>query len=179
MIMNPRVTPKTCACGASFIGGPTAKYCPSCRAERTRQRDRERHQRKLAGKIRHLGSIDLCALCGSEYTVNAGPQRHCPECQVAEAKRRSHEKFIRDYNNPEKRIKMLDRSRKWALNNRDRMAEILRQSYDRRINVIKDKRRMKYGYKLRPLGRDEICPKCGSKFIVEERNQKYCADCKK
>lgn len=38
--MNPRLKSKTCTtCGAGFLGGPTATYCPDCRAERIRQRD--------------------------------------------------------------------------------------------------------------------------------------------
>jgi len=177
--MNSRLKLKTCIiCGAGFSGGSTAKYCPTCRADRIRQRDRERHQRKLAGRIRHIGSTDICALCGNEYTVNAGPQKHCPACQIVEAKRRSHEKWLSDYADPVKRKLLLDRSRQWADTHRDQMAEILRQHYERHLDDIKNKRRKMYGVKLRPLGRAEICPKCGNEFIVRERNQHYCHECK-
>jgi len=179
MDFNYRLKPIICTtCGINFIGGPTAKYCPTCRADRIRQRDRERHQRKLTGRIRHIGSTDICTICGNEYTVNAGPQKHCPACQIAEAKRRSHEKWLSDYADPVKRKILLDRARQWAIVHHDRMAEILRQSYERHLEDIKNKRRKMYGVKLRPLGRAEICPKCGNEFIVRERNQKYCTTCK-
>ena len=177
--MNPRLTPKTCGCGAGFLGGSTARYCLTCRTERTRQRDRERHQRRLSGRIRPLGSTDKCALCGNEYTVNAGPQKHCPACQIAEAKRHSHEKFVRDYNDPVKRQKMLMRARQWALDNPERTAELFRRSYRRRIGERNERRRLRYGYKLRPLGRADICPRCDQNFTVLERNQKYCDLCRK
>jgi uncharacterized Zn finger protein (UPF0148 family) len=53
--MNPLLKLKICSiCGTEFIGGPTAIYCPTCRADRIRQRDRERHQRKLNIHIHHL-----------------------------------------------------------------------------------------------------------------------------
>jgi uncharacterized Zn ribbon protein/predicted nucleic acid-binding Zn ribbon protein len=64
-------------CGASFPGGPRAWYCPDCRKERRRQQNRDFQRR---GTARPLGSIDLCAICGSEYTVTSGRQRYCPAC---------------------------------------------------------------------------------------------------
>ena len=178
--MNPRLTPKTCTtCGAGFPGGPTAKYCPTCRAERIHQHDRERHQRKLAGKLRHIGSTDLCAICGASYTVNAGPQKYCPVCQMAEAKRRAHELWLAEYyGDPVKRQKYQQRAREWALKNRQRTAEVLRASYERRLDIITDRRRIRYGVKLRPLGRTEVCPRCGNEFVVRQRNQRYCDNCR-
>lgn len=177
--MNPRITPKTCTCGVAFLGGPTAKYCLYCRAERIRQHDRERHQRKLAGRIRHIGSTDTCQICGQQYTVNAGPQKYCPACQIAESKRRRRESWIAEYyGDPGKRQKMIGHARQWAVKNRQRVAETLRKSYERRLEIIKDKRRVRCGVKLRPLGRTELCPRCGNGFIVRERNQKYCDTCR-
>lgn len=64
-------------CGAVFDGGPRAWYCPSCRLERKRRKDVER---KRKGPARKIGSIDVCAVCGKEYTVNSGRQRYCPAC---------------------------------------------------------------------------------------------------
>lgn len=178
--MNPRLKSKTCVtCGAVFTGGPTATYCPDCRAERIRQRDRERHQRKLAGKIRPLGSTDLCAICDKPYIVNAGPQKHCPACQVAEAKRKRHEAWINEYyGDPEKRQKYINRSRQWAINHPDRTKTIAQQSYLRTLQQRNENRRKMYGYKLRPLGRTENCPKCSNVYIVRGRNQKYCDQCR-
>jgi rubrerythrin len=178
--MNLRLKPKTCAtCGVGFIGGPTATYCPTCRAERIRQHDRERHQRKLAGQLRHIGSTDLCLICGKSYEVVGGNQKYCEPCSVAKTKRHAHELWLAEYyDDPVKRQKYLQRARQWAESHKDRMAEILRKSYKRHLDDIKDKRRKMYGVKLRPLGRTEICPKCGNEFIVCERNQKYCPTCK-
>lgn len=178
--MNPRINPKTCTtCGTVFPGGPTAKYCPVCRAERIRENDRKRHQRKLAGQIRHIGSTDLCTICGKSYEVKSGYQKYCEPCAVAEAKRRRHEAWVVEYyGDPAKRQKYLQRSRRWAEDNKDRMAGILRLHYERRLEKIKDRRRKRYGVKLRPLGRTEACPKCGNNFMVRERNQKYCDVCR-
>lgn len=69
---------RTCrTCGAEFIGGPRAWYCPSCRAERIKE---QRRHRKAAN--RKLGSIDYCEICGKEYIVNGGLQRYCPDCKA-------------------------------------------------------------------------------------------------
>lgn len=63
-------------CGASFLGGPRAWYCPECRAER------EKAQKKAYKNcpVRPLGSIDICHRCGKEYTVKSGRQVYCPDC---------------------------------------------------------------------------------------------------
>lgn len=66
-------------CGAVFMGGPRATYCPVCRAEIIRQRDRDR---KRNGPSRKLGSTDICAVCGKTYTVTSGMQRYCPDCAI-------------------------------------------------------------------------------------------------
>ena len=64
-------------CGATFLGGPRAWYCPSCRLERRREADRNY---KARGTNRPLGSIDLCVVCGKPYTVNSSTQKYCPAC---------------------------------------------------------------------------------------------------
>lgn len=178
--MNPKITPKSCAtCGIGFLGGTTAKYCPHCRAERIRENDRRRHQRKLAGKIRHIGSIDLCNLCGKPYEVKSGQQKYCNSCSAAETKRRAHELWVAEYyNDPAKRKKYQQCARQWAELHKGRMAEISRNNYERNLEQIKDRRRKMHGVKLRSLGRTEACPKCGNGFIVRERNQKYCDVCR-
>ena len=178
--MNPRITPKSCStCGIGFLGGSTATYCPDCRAERIRENERKRHQRKLSGHIRHIGSTDLCTLCGSSYEVKGGCQKYCDSCSVAETKRRAHELWIAEYySDPAKRQKYLQRAQQWAELHKDRVAELSRKSYERNLEGIKDRRRNMYGVKLKPLGRTDVCPKCGNDFIVRERNQKYCDACK-
>lgn len=73
------IRPRTCRqCGASFQGGPRAWYCPDCRDERRRARDRE--YKRIGKPARPIGSTDLCARCGREYTVNGGRQMYCPDC---------------------------------------------------------------------------------------------------
>ena len=68
------------SCGCSFPGGPSAKFCPNCRQERRRKVEREYRARKRAGKVRPLGSTDLCVVCGKPYTVTGGNQQYCPKC---------------------------------------------------------------------------------------------------
>ena len=69
---------RTCkTCGKTFSGGPRAYYCPYCREERKRARER---QYKANGASRKLGSIDQCARCWKDYVVVSGLQRYCPDC---------------------------------------------------------------------------------------------------
>lgn len=75
------VRPRTCrTCGITFDGGPRAWYCPDCRRARQLKAGIEGHQRARLGATRKLGSIDLCANCGKEYTVNSARQKYCPDC---------------------------------------------------------------------------------------------------
>lgn len=67
-------------CGITFPGGPRAWYCPDCRTKRQRVNRRE-YQRR--GVMRHIGSEDLCEICGKPYTVASGNQRYCPGCAPA------------------------------------------------------------------------------------------------
>lgn len=75
---------RTCReCSNVFQGGPRAYYCPECRAERSRERDRLHKQKLRAGGdgIRKIGSEDTCERCGKQYIVQAGLQRFCPDCR--------------------------------------------------------------------------------------------------
>lgn len=71
----------TCECGTVFDGGPSARYCHSCRAERTRIADAASKARARRGLTRKLGSIDTCERCKNEYIVKGGLQRFCEDCQ--------------------------------------------------------------------------------------------------
>lgn len=64
-------------CGKKFSGGPRAWYCPGCRYERKKERERVY---KRSEPARKLGSIDLCVNCGRPYTVSSGLQKYCPDC---------------------------------------------------------------------------------------------------
>lgn len=79
---SPTIGERSCKeCGRKFQGGPRAWYCPECRLDR--RRERERNHRKN-GTARKIGSTDLCERCGAAYTVNSGLQKYCPDCaQVA------------------------------------------------------------------------------------------------
>lgn len=69
---------RTChTCGAAFLGGPRARYCPTCRAERQKARERKY---QASGYSRHLGDIDNCVICGGEYVIQSGRQKYCPRC---------------------------------------------------------------------------------------------------
>ena len=69
---------RTChTCGANFIGGPRASYCPTCRAEREKVR---KQKYRSTGFSRHLGDIDNCVICGGEYVIQSGLQKYCPKC---------------------------------------------------------------------------------------------------
>lgn len=103
-------------CGADFKGGPRAYYCPSCRIERRKQNAREFRRRKRSGEVRPLGSKDKCERCGAEYTVQAGAQRFCPECQPIHAAEYDRVTSLEFYNqhkdriNPPRKLKRRKRS---------------------------------------------------------------------
>lgn len=68
-------------CGVMFSGGPSARYCPSCRKERIKQTHRESTERARRGATRKLGSRAICANCGEYYVVNGGLQKYCENCK--------------------------------------------------------------------------------------------------
>lgn len=73
-VMRQRI----CAvCGQSFVGGPRALYCPSCRKTIYRERDKMYHKN---GPKRTLGGIDKCILCHKEYVITGPLQKYCPAC---------------------------------------------------------------------------------------------------
>lgn len=76
--MYPRICRQ---CGSNFEGGPRAWFCPVCRKERQKKRDKEY---KKNGAVRHLGSIDTCVACGMKYIVEGGLQKYCKKCAPKE-----------------------------------------------------------------------------------------------
>lgn len=89
-------------CGAKFMGWPRSKRCPDCQAEAKLKYDRE-HKRK--GSARKLGSVDVCACCGKEYTVEGGSQKYCKAC-AAEATHQNILAHKKEYNaKNQKRLK--------------------------------------------------------------------------
>lgn len=116
-------------CRLEFEGGPRAYYCPTCRAERTRERDRLHKQKLRSGgaDIRKLGSIDTCERCSKPYTVEGGLQRFCPECQPIHALAYDRETSLPFYHankdriNPPRKIKRRKRGNtcSWCKNEFD------------------------------------------------------------
>ena len=103
------LAPRACrTCGAAFQGGPRAWYCPDCRRERQRKQDREAKARAKAGKVRKIGSTDICTICGKPYIVNGGLRRYCPDCApeaIREADRVKGRQWMAEHREEQYRIK--------------------------------------------------------------------------
>ena len=96
-------------CGMSFYGGPRAWYCPSCRTERARERNRN-----FVAAARPIGSTDKCAVCGKEYIVKAGRQKYCPECAPIEIKKVDRKQSLTYYHKNKDVINPLRNARRKA-----------------------------------------------------------------
>lgn len=83
-----------CVCGRTFSGGPRSWYCPECREDR--RREREKKYRSGPAK-RPLGSYDICENCGEQYIVASGLQKYCPACQQKMHKKIDNEQGIAYY----------------------------------------------------------------------------------
>jgi hypothetical protein len=135
---------KCVICGIEIIGQPLTKYCSKCRAEKIKENDRKKYQRKIAGTARKLGTTDICVVCGEEYTINAGRQKYCKKCAVDKSNEQTRESFKRAYyGNSAKRQKILERAREWALNHPERIKYILHKSYLKNIIKLRASRRKK------------------------------------
>lgn len=91
-------------CGVTFRGGPRAWYCPDCREERRKAKEREY---KKNGPRRKIGSTDTCEICGQKYIVDGGLQRYCKKC-APEAIRQ----------------KDIDQAKEWNAENAERIKEL-------------------------------------------------------
>lgn len=88
---------KVCVdCGGHYLGYPRSMRCPVCRAEARSKAALECRQRKRAGKVRALGSTDLCEVCGKPYTVAGGLQRMCEDCARERIRARALESYHAD-----------------------------------------------------------------------------------
>lgn len=68
------------SCGVTFLGGPRAFYCPSCRAERQKIQAAQARERARKGITRKIGQEYPCEICGELYVLNCGTQRFCKKC---------------------------------------------------------------------------------------------------
>ena len=135
-------------CGAEFVGGPRAWYCPDCRYERQREQARRFREKKANGLVeRPLGSIDHCEVCGAEYVVQSARQRYCKKCA------------------PE-RVREVDRQqgRGWL----KRAIEKHGEQYHE--NNIAKKREAWH----RENAKQTVCPMCGE--VVPAGERKFCCD---
>ena len=83
-IQQPGTTlmPQICTmCGAKYMGGPSALYCPSCREEKRKEYDRRTKERQRAGKSIVLGeTVGICAKCGEKFIFQGSLQKYCKKC---------------------------------------------------------------------------------------------------
>lgn len=70
------------SCGVTFLGGPRAFYCPSCRAERRKIQSAQARERARKGITRKIGQEYPCEICGELYILNCGTQRFCKKCSA-------------------------------------------------------------------------------------------------
>ena len=102
--MKNNMLPRICReCGVTFSGGPRAWYCPTCRAERSRQHNKQHKMRKRNGVVVPIGSVISCEICGKETVKNSGQQRFCKECAPQHLKEIDNAQSLRwKAENPEK-----------------------------------------------------------------------------
>lgn len=67
-------------CGKTFLGGCRALRCPDCKIIAMKMASACAWHRRRSGETRHIGSTDLCKVCGKPYTVHSGAQKMCPDC---------------------------------------------------------------------------------------------------
>ena len=83
-IQQPGTTlmPQVCTiCGIKYMGGPTAMYCPTCRAEKSKEYSRRSKERQRAGKAIVLGeTVGICAKCGEKFIYQGALQKYCKGC---------------------------------------------------------------------------------------------------
>ena len=78
-------------CGMEFqTVSNRAKYCIWCRKEKQLERNLVYKQNKEDGKVRRLGSTQICDECGKSFTLNSASQRTCNSCSsIRNAKKKS------------------------------------------------------------------------------------------
>ena len=90
-----------CPCGAEFMGGPTAKYCPPCRRDQKVIDNKAHRVRKRRGLSRVMGQLYTCDKCGGDYVLDGTLQRYCKKCVPViypEAGRKCSRAYYRDNN---------------------------------------------------------------------------------
>lgn len=103
--------PRTCReCGAVFLGGPRAFYCPECRAVRIKEGCKKCKERMKTESHVPLGSIIPCELCGVGIVKRGGNQHFCPECA---------KKHLKEVDNAQ--------SQEWKKNNPEKYREAKRE----------------------------------------------------
>lgn len=77
-------------CGREFFNTGKCKRCTACRIV---ARSKQIMEHRKSGIKRTIGSVDICPVCGKEYTVTSPLQKYCsPECSKIGGKERSEER---------------------------------------------------------------------------------------
>lgn len=109
-------------CGAVFLGGPRAWYCPDCRAERIRAQ----YQRYRYRVARPLGTTDRCQICGKPYVVIGGLQRYCKDCAETAIREKDRQQSMAYYlKHREKIMEQKKKSTSFARNGRTKLRSAL------------------------------------------------------
>ena len=98
-------------CGCRFKGGPRARFCDSCKRERSKAADVRHKQRKRLGEVRRLGEVYQCERCGKDYTLRGANQKYCPTC-AEEAVKEADRKQSLDYYHKVGRVRRMSKKRK-------------------------------------------------------------------
>lgn len=127
-------------CGRQFSGGPRSWYCPECREDRRRERNRK-YSHKPAK--RPIGSTDICKNCGAKYTVCSGLQKYCPDCQEMMHKKLDNKQGTEYYrkkykNNEENRKKRSKRRRELYPDKKDAINAKRRENHAAKKNPPKE-----------------------------------------
>lgn len=108
--MKNNMLNRTCRlCECTFVGGPRAWYCPTCRDKRQKIADARYKANKRSGNVIPLGSTIHCEICGTDIIKNSGLQRFCNDCAYTHLKEVDNKQSLAwKRSNPEK-VKELQR----------------------------------------------------------------------
>lgn len=143
-------------CGKTFMGGPSARYCPDCRIAREHQKRQARKDKKPIAVER------VCQDCNKIF-MGSLQAAYCPECRLIRAKTSViKERICKDCGKA-----FMGGPRAWYCPD----CRILRGK-NSNANFRAKGRRAE-----RPLGSIDHCKVCGKEYVVNSARQKYCPDC--
>ncbi len=143
-------------CGKTFMGGPTARYCPDCRIVREQQRRQARKEKKTVAVER------VCQECGKIFMGGPGTA-YCSECRLI----RARATVVKERICKECGKTFMGGPRAWYCPD----CRIVREK-NSNANFRAKGRRAE-----RPIGSIDHCEVCGKEYVVNSARQKYCPDC--